>query len=97
MPTVDAAPEKLFATAGTAIPWLATVADVLGVGTVLVITIGVNPEASESDFFFSGTALVSNGGCDFSATLEVLTGILGTSVREKLGACIGSVCCCAEG
>jgi hypothetical protein len=42
MLTVDAAPEEHFATVGPANPWLATVADVLGVGTVLVILVRVN-------------------------------------------------------
>jgi hypothetical protein len=90
--TVDAATEKLFAAVGTA-----AVADVLGVGTVLVISIGVNPEAGESDFFFSGTSLLPNGGCDLPDTLAALVGILVTSVRWKFDAGLGSACCCAEG
>jgi hypothetical protein len=77
---VDSAPEKFFATAGTDVPWLVAVAHVLGVGTVLVISTGVNPEAGERDFFFSGTATLLNGGCDLPATLSALAGTFATSV-----------------
>jgi hypothetical protein len=97
MSTVDAAPEKLVATVGTANPWFAALADVLGVGTVLVLSIGVNPEVGESDFFFSGPSLLPNGGCDMPATPSALVGILGTSARGKLGAGLGSPCCRAKG
>jgi hypothetical protein len=98
MPSVvDSAPEQFFATAGADVAWLVAVAHVLGVGTVLVISIEVKPEAGEGDFFFSGTSLLPNGDCNLPATLAALAGILATSVRRKFGASLGSTCCCAEG
>jgi hypothetical protein len=71
-------------------------ADILGVDTVLVISIGVNPEVVEDDFFFSGTALLSDGGCDLSVIPVVLIRTSGISVREELGSGLGSTCFCAE-
>jgi hypothetical protein len=70
---------------------------VLGSATVLVTSIGVSPEVADSDFLFSGAALLLNGGCDLPLTPVALTGALVTSVREKLGAGLGSACGCVGG
>jgi hypothetical protein len=87
---------KPFATSGTVYPWLTVTADVLCTSTVLVISIGVNPEADEGNFFFTGTALLSDGDCDLSAVTAALSRLFVTSVRDTLGTSLVSGCCCTE-
>jgi hypothetical protein len=94
--TVDGEIGKPFATSGTAFSWLVAVANVLSMGILLLISIGVNPEADEGNFFFTGTAIFSDGDCDLSAVTAALARILGTSVRDKLGKSLVSGCCCTE-
>lgn len=87
---------KPFPATGTAFSWLVVIQDVLGTGTVSLISIGDNPETDEGNFLFSGTALFSDGNCDLSAVIVVLATVLGTSVRGKLGTGLVSGCCCTE-
>jgi hypothetical protein len=94
--TVDVATGKAFVTIGSDIPWLVATAVAFCVDIFLVYSIGVSPEVGEGDFFFLGTDLLSNCGCDLSAISIELTEILGISGAKELGASFGSACCCVE-